>query len=706
MKYSGLVLLALALSVNVMGQSKQDGFVKEYNENAKRKPIEGVELRVANAGSEVSGKQGDFQLKFRTAKPGDLIDVQNIYKSGYEVFNTPQLEVWRIASDNTPFTILMCNSSKFAKIKDGYHTVAYKSAEAELDKALNELEAMRNSMTQEEYDKRVNSINDRHDNFLDKLDTYIDQFSRIDLVNANDVERRVVELVNQGKIKEAIVEYDKLELSKLIEQNYIERQKAEAVAQSMDRIIAESFASESEYLISLRNRNYLKMMQGNLDVVDEILQEYESLAEKCPKSIGVVMELVDFANLEGDYVRIEKWGKVLIDSLTEHPKLLVYYLGRISIAEYILGNDSLGLQYSQMAADCISREMKNNPESMLRDYVLSQSHKNVFLLYKENGIQDFLAETDKLNSVVDSIYNSHPDVDSKYICHLAKYMIYDGLSMASLRMQDINKALETEMTALSYLDFVEEIDNSDLTKEDFVATYNNLGQIYMLLGDFDTAERYLFKSKEILDQFDKNQSYSKFDKFVCYGTFLGMLYFYKGEFNKSIQVFSETKKYVETILQNRPYPVYMGAYSEIINNMGYICLTVGDLAQAESSFRECIEMFTPYAEKNPFKHLDVVCVAQINLGTVLLMQGRYQEFLNLQNEYWDNVKQVANWLGSNFTVSYAIACDNKGYYELATGNTDAAMSAWNTIIELSPNYLDFNPTSLLHNALVERGLIK
>ena len=207
-----------------------------------------------------------------------------------------------------------------------------------------------------------------------------------------------------------------------------------------------------------------------------------------------------------------------------------------------------------------------------------------------------------------------------------------------------------------------------------------------------------------MDQFDKN-SPTLFSSLLNTGFNRGLLYFYKGDYARSIQLFTETKEYVEKVLAYRPYPLYLGTYSEIINNMGYICLTVGDLAQAETSFRECIEMFTPYAEKNPFKHLDVVCVAQINLGTVLLMQGRYQEFLNLHNEYWDNVKQVANWLGSNFTVSYAIACDNKGYYELATGNTDAAMSAWNTIIELSPNYLDFNPTSLLHNALVERGLI-
>ena len=466
MKYSGLVLLALALSVNVMGQSKQDGFVKEYNENAKRKPIEGVELRVANAGSEVSGKQGAFQLKFRTAKPGDLIDVQNIYKSGYEVFNTPQLEVWRIASDNTPFTILMCNSSKFAKIKDGYHTVAYKSAEAELDKALSELEAMRNSMTQEEYDKRVNSINDRHDNFLDKLDTYIDQFSRIDLVNANEVERRVVELVKQGKIKEAIVEYDKLELNKLIEQNYIERQKAEAVAQSMDRIIAESFASESEYLISLRNRNYLKMMQGNLDVVDEILQEYESLAERCPKSMGVVKELVDFANLEGDYFRVSKWGKVLLQLLPEQQQQFrISYLVYLSNAESFLGNDSLGEEYSKMALECMRHELKNNPESMLPIYVVSQSNNIFYSLLKENGIQEYISEFEEMDSCIDSLSCLYNEIDLDYVRYLSKFFINDCLSTAYIRMQDVDKALEAEFKAVSFLDSLQVIDNSELTKK-------------------------------------------------------------------------------------------------------------------------------------------------------------------------------------------------------------------------------------------------
>lgn len=90
----------------------------------------------------------------------------------------------------------------------------------------------------------------------------------------------------------------------------------------------------------------------------------------------------------------------------------------------------------------------------------------------------------------------------------------------------------------------------------------------------------------------------------------------------------------------------------------------------------------------------------------MLKQGRLDEFLTMQETYWDNTEKVHRWIGTTFNTSHAVALDNKGYYALLKGDTDSALSAWKEIRTMDSNYLTNNPISLLYNGLKERGVIE
>ena len=103
-------LLLTTISLTLSAQSVQHGFVKEYNGTARKSPLSEVEISVRNASRTQTDQQGKFELNFRTLKRGDRVEVKEINKLGFEVFNKEAIEAWRIASDDSPFTIVLCKS--------------------------------------------------------------------------------------------------------------------------------------------------------------------------------------------------------------------------------------------------------------------------------------------------------------------------------------------------------------------------------------------------------------------------------------------------------------------------------------------------------------------------------------------------------------------------------------------------------------------
>lgn len=708
MKRFILFIICIISAVNIFSQSKQDGFVKEYNERTKKKPLPGVQVLVANANHDVTGKEGDFHLQFRTLKPGDLVKVQNIIKSGYEIFNKEQLEVWRIAHNNTPFTIVMCKSSMLRTLKDEYNAIAYKSYEEQRSK---ELKLWENQLKQgkvklAEYEKQIAALCDYYDRKLDNLDTYIDRFAHIDMSEVTREERRIVELVRKGMIQEAIDEYNALKLDEELIKNYQEYQKADAAIKSLTKVSEKKHAYEEELLSSLNNKFNLMMMQGSREAIDHILSEYENLAAKCPHSLNILRSFVDFANKEKDYARVAKWGRILIELIPDDtPLMKERYCRLIGSAEGYLGNEDSRHLYAERATEWLTIAMEKDPSSAVYSYVVSELNATDELIQNENGLAKSMDKSEKLLNFLDSLYSANPTNEMRHTYLTGKHELYANLGEIHIRLNDIAKVIEYNDKSILYLDSLQMIDNSDFVKSLKANAYNNSAYYNLYIRKFNEAETLLMKAKELTEEVYNIDPYKYYsDRLVNY-TYTGMLYYFTGQMDKALSTYKEAVKFAGEIVESRPYPMYFTSYAELINNLGFVSFTLGYDKEAEAAFLACIEKAKPFAEKNPFKHLSALSVAQINLGTLMLKQGRLEEFKAMQEAYWDNTEKVHRWIGTTFNVSHAVAWDNKGYYALLKGDTVSALSAWKEIQSLEPNYLINNPISLLYNGLKERGLI-
>lgn len=222
------------LTLSLSAQTVQQGVVKEYNEKAQKTPLAGVELNVRSAGSTVSDNKGDFSLSFLTLQPGEKINVRRIEKLGYEVFNKEAIEQWNL-NPNNPFVIVMCKSEKFKKIRDNYEKVSSESYAKQLKKEQAALAKLKEDgkIKEAEYQKRLYELQENHERQLDNLENYIDRFSRIDLSELSSIEQEIIELVQEGRIEEAIAKYE--------EQNFVDRYRQEVndikeVSQAIDQL--------------------------------------------------------------------------------------------------------------------------------------------------------------------------------------------------------------------------------------------------------------------------------------------------------------------------------------------------------------------------------------------------------------------------------------------------------------------------------------
>lgn len=197
----------------------QSGIVMEYNEKNQKTVLPGVEIVISNAGATTSGTDGKFKLSFRTLKPGDKVIYKRIEKLGYELFNTEALSQWYISRNDVPFTIIMCKSDKFKRIRDNYFRISSQSYAKQYKKEQEELAKRRKKgqLKKEQYKKELIALKNSYEQQLENLDSYIDHFARIDLSTLSETEQKIIELVQEGKIEEAISEYER--------QNYLDQYK-------------------------------------------------------------------------------------------------------------------------------------------------------------------------------------------------------------------------------------------------------------------------------------------------------------------------------------------------------------------------------------------------------------------------------------------------------------------------------------------------
>lgn len=320
------ILVSMLLSVVpqlVVGQTVERGRILEYKGNAQKTPLSGVELNVKGASTVTSDAKGFFILKFPTQKPGQSIQCNEIYKSGFIIFNKDAVEAWRISNSQRTFRIIMCKENDFRALKKKYYGIFEKSYKRDYERQKQKAYAEKKEVLK--LQTRLKEIENEYEEKMSNINNYVETFARIDLSEMSNIEKEALQLVEAGHIEEGIKKYEELRL----------RQQTK---QQLDKLLAGDI-----------------VVKAGQEIVNTAQQDLLALVEKIKTQIGLYnMGGSDFnSKRDSSIVEIVNVYEALRKTFgTKYNNELGYWL--ITLSKVCNGRDRLN--YIQRAAELPSAQ--------------------------------------------------------------------------------------------------------------------------------------------------------------------------------------------------------------------------------------------------------------------------------------------------------------------------------------------------------------
>ena len=490
MKRPILTLIILATTLTALAQATQPCVVKQYNQKQQKTPLAGVQVEVRDAQSATSAANGSVTLKFTTLKPGDRITVRRIIKPGYEIFNKAAIDQWTITRGATS-EIVLVQSAYFAQLKSKLtqsSTDNYKK-KYEQEKAEKERLLKAGKLKDEEYRRQLNDLEDQYDNALKNLDNYIDQFARIDLSEVSAEEQRILDMVEEGKIDEAVKAYEALDISGKLRQA---RQNVKAIDEGIEKL-EDKRNQELQAIADLKERQKreiatLKLAGGkeNYDKVARMLKE-NALADTT--DIDAVREYAAFAYAQKDFKEAERFYLICLNGTKDNLYRQAAFQNNLGILYRDLHDYAKAEEYHLKALENYTQLFTQNPDAYRADLAMTQN--NLGVLYYD--LHDYAKSEEYYLEALENdtqLFSQNPDA---YRADLAGTQhnlgsLYDDLHDYAKAEEYYLKALENRTQLFTQ--------NPDAYRADLASTQNNLGALYSYLHDYAKAEEYYLKALE------------------------------------------------------------------------------------------------------------------------------------------------------------------------------------------------------------------
>lgn len=639
-------IFILLATVCVNAQTVQLGVVKEYNEKDQKTPLAGVELNVRSAQSTVSDKKGDFSLNFLTLKPGEKINVRRIEKLGYEVFNKEAIEQWNL-NPTTPFLIVMCRSERFKKIRDNYEKVSSTSYARQLKKEEAYLAKLKadGKLKEEDYQKQLFKLREDYENQLDNLDSYIDRFSRIDLSELSAIEQEIIELIQNGKIEEAITKYE--------EQNFVDKYAQEVsqireISNAIDKLEDVKFSKEfaRDSLLASINRQIetLKIAGGkeNLDKIGTILHE---------------VYLTDTLN----YVILRKFADYLYDIKQFNEALPLYTNLKESketrdrahaLNRLVLVYKDLE-QYEKAINESLNYEalINSTPDEFKGDEIIG--------IYLNRGL--IYLKCSEINQAIISL-NEALNISSNYACSPLTLASVKN-SLASILCSE-HKYEEATSLYKSILDiYLCNDDSSEESNERICGILMNYAQTYRALNDYENAKQHILRAIDYGEKAYRHNPYKHSSTFCMALNTAGNIFSDNNE-NISVEYYNQAIQIIYP--QYEKYPsLFWRAYYQPYANLAIYHTKAKDYSKASDIFEKVIEIVKKTPESS-FKNKTLSEVLY-NYSYIFCITEEFQKAIPLLNEslfYAESLFEYNKRYGAN---QYLISLSNLAYCQNKIG---------------------------------------
>lgn len=306
MKRVACIVLLLGGQTLAFAQATQQCIVKQYNQRKPKTPLSGVIVIAKGSNTGVSTDDGKVTLTFNTLKPGDRICDVVAIKDGYEIYNKEVVENWIISRIQSAFELIMVRSDYFSQYKAKLTQVSQENYQKKYEQAKRELQQSREAgkLKEEELLKKYQELDERYHKLLQSLNSHVDQLARIDLSAITAEEQRIVGMVQEGKIDEAVEAYANM---KLVEKTNAEVRSYKAFKDEEERMHDETIRSKrnideaydamqrwvSTLLLDNKEHEAEEVLDSLLSIITPLYEEYPD--EYRPKVAKLHYQLGQYA---------------------------------------------------------------------------------------------------------------------------------------------------------------------------------------------------------------------------------------------------------------------------------------------------------------------------------------------------------------------------------------------------------------------------
>ena len=349
-----LMMACLMTSMLCHAQSVQRGMCMQYNGKASKTSLGGVEIVAANAGSTVSGAQGDFSLTFKTLKAGNKVSVMRVAKSGYVLFNKEAVDQWYISRSDKPFTIVMCKEEKYREIRNNYERISSESYARQQKSEEQKLLALRkqNKLTEEKYKEKLLKLQNDYETQLENLDAYIDRFARIDLSELTKKENAAIALWQKGKVEEAVKAYDNMNLEEQLDKEIKTIGSLTADKEKLERVAEENRQAALQTYETICRKNDMLYLAGGTENMRKIKESKRNVAFADTTFVKAMLDYVRFLNDQRDYTEMVALLDIA-ENNTDDFWLLIDIYSFKATAGTILDDQKMAFEYSIKTMDAV-----------------------------------------------------------------------------------------------------------------------------------------------------------------------------------------------------------------------------------------------------------------------------------------------------------------------------------------------------------------
>ena len=609
----------------------QEGITREINSN--KKPLSGVAIKFENAPSQVSGDDGKFQLAFKNQKIGNLIFLEEVKKSGYELVNRKDFEVTKLSNTNQlGVDVILAAAGYVDAAKKEYYGVSDKALLAGFEKEKKGLRQQLNTaqLNQDEYLSQLQSLQQQYDWQKESLDALAEKFARINFDDVSPIYQEALELFKAGEVDKAITTLENTNPAERTKQIIEEDKRLELAQKDINQQKAKNAIIKKEQITILRALADMYNVKFNPLKAE---QQYDDLLRLDSTDLEILSDAADFYREQHRYEK----AKNIYPKIIAHPKAEPWQValahGQMGVLFATTGNLNKALEsYTQcnrsyhtfLKADSLNSFYKSN---------LAISYEKLGSTHTALGNLDkALKYFEQYNNLEKQLFEAYPNNVS----------FKNGLAISYEKLGSTHTALGNLDKALKYYE-----EDLNLTKQLFEAYPNNvsfkngLAVSYYKLGDFCKNINQIKKSREYFLGAEKLWKELSVDapQYVQFKRFLNIVRndLKNLEENPIKIINNQIRTETDTIKLYQLYTAlcdtlriyskkdnnYQSDFAQALNSRAWYGFFLKKFKAVESDIREGIALGTDN------KYLAT------NLPPALLLQGKYDEALVEYQKYKD-----------------------------------------------------------------------